>query len=256
MPLNSTRESLTMADNDAIPAKSKLVDDSDMDEEPAPKRAKTVEEPRDAAERPAAKPKSAAKNDDMSWICGECKEADCMMQPSCSEFIICDGRCERIFHYPCAGLSELPHSDEDWICKDCTSLQHQCAICHDYGKDNEEVFRCKKDKCGLFFHESCLELQDVEVTMVSATKTTSDTENGTNPEAVTVPVFTCPAHNCWTCIQHDMLKNEQEKQKAEKQASATNGQKKTKKKRKKKQPTIFQKKTETRLYVSQGMQCR
>lgn len=259
------RNSERMPHNDTMAIDPNLPDDSAMTEEPALKRAKieasAIENPKEATEEidPAAKTKSPAKtkrdsnNDDMSWICGECKEADCMMQPSCSDFLICDGQCERVFHYPCAGLSELPDADDDWVCKDCTRQNHQCAICHDYGKDNEEVFRCKKDQCGLFFHESCLELQDVQVTMVpTQTKVNlAEPENDMHIELSTVPVFTCPAHHCWTCTQDDMI--QKEKDLASKQALATNGQKKSKKKRSKKQHTIFKQKTETRLYVSRCM---
>eukprot|EP00980_Cylindrotheca_fusiformis_P003840 scaffold858_cov123-Cylindrotheca_fusiformis.AAC.16 len=245
-----------MKDDDTILATPKMADQV-MENEPARKRFKTEEsvkgEQSEEAETSVTKTKSRAKtkskshDHDMSWICGECKEADCMMDPSCSEFLICDGQCERVFHYPCAGLSKLPDSDEDWICKDCTRQQHQCAICHDYGKDNEDVFRCKKEKCGLFFHESCLQLQDVDVTMVPASATSSvSSENDGNLEPCSVPVFTCPAHHCWTCTQDDMIEKEKEKRKME--ASATNGQKKRKKKRKKKQVTIFKQKTESRLY--------
>ena len=210
--------------------------------------------------------------DDMQWICGECKEAECLIRPDTSEFLICDGQCERVFHYPCAGLNELPSADEDWICKDCASKRHQCALCQEYGNDNEDVFLCSKDKCGLFFHLSCLELEGgVEVKMVPkeepatsapATPTTiatsDDSSNNDDEEmeggttTTLKPVFTCPAHNCWTCTQNDMIEKERSKAEAErKQAAAeNNGKKKKAKRKKKKGSTIFQQKTETRLYVS------
>ena len=46
--------------------------------------------------------------DDMAWICAECKEAECMMQPDADQFFLCDRQCYIVFHYPCAGLAELP----------------------------------------------------------------------------------------------------------------------------------------------------
>ena len=208
--------------------------------------------------------------DDMAWICAECKEADYMVQPSLGEeFLICDGNCHRIFHYPCAGLSELPKSDQDWVCKDCSNQQHQCAFCHEYGNDDEDVFLCPKPKCGLFFHESCLAMQNVEVKTTAAavvqqhstTHSSSESRNGDNADdemgainnstgATTqdarsnAPVFICPAHNCWTCTQKDA------KEVAEKEEK--NNAKTLKKKKKKKAQSIFQCKTEHRLFVSSG----
>lgn len=219
---------------------------------------------------PKKKKKKSVNDDDMQWICGECKEAECMIRPDTSEFLICDGRCERVFHYPCAGLNELPPADEDWVCKDCANGRHQCALCQEYGNDDEDVFLCSKGGCGLFFHLSCLELEGVEVKMVPkedqatstpATPTTittsddsSNNDDGDAEGATTSnlkPVFTCPAHNCWTCTQNDMIQKERSKAEAERKAAAAeaNGKKK-KGKRKKKKSTIFQQKTETRLYVS------
>jgi hypothetical protein len=65
---------------------------------------------------------------------------------------------------------------------------------------------------------------------------TSSTTDATN-----VPDFTCPAHSCWTCTQK-AAKEEEEKEESNKP--------KTKKKKKKKKQSIFQCKTETRLFVS------
>jgi hypothetical protein len=97
------------------------------------------------------------------WICSECKEAECMMKPEADTLLICEGACRRLFHYPCAGLAELPAEEEKYVCADCTGNKHACSICHHYGIDNEDVFCCSKDGCGLFFHESCLSMQNVEV---------------------------------------------------------------------------------------------
>ena len=215
------------------------------DQEPETKRAKYVEaivgKDEEAVCKPTTTTSTEIDKDDMDWICCECKEAECMMDPSADQFLICDGKCERIFHYPCAGLSALPTSDDDWLCKDCIKKEHQCAICHEYGKDDEDVFLCKKEGCGLFFHESCLEMQDVEVAHEDFHK-----DNG---EIVSVPVFTCNAHSCWTCTQNDMILKEKEEEEATALQNEANGQKK-KGKKSKKRKSIFQCKTESRIYVS------
>ena len=41
-----------------------------------------------------------------------------MMKTDAEQLLICEGTCRRLFHYPCAGLSQLPDQDEKYICKD------------------------------------------------------------------------------------------------------------------------------------------
>lgn len=213
------------------------------------------------SEKTPAKAKQVNANEfDAAWICTECKEAECIIQPSADDFLICDGKCNRLFHYPCAGLTELPDSDEDWLCKDCTNQQHQCSLCQEYGKDDEDVFLCRKDKCGLYFHESCLSMHNVEIIMIKheKPKTTAETISETaSPikqepndgeldlaEIIYTPIFTCPAHCCWTCTQ-DIPQEE------EKEGGATESKKKRgKKKTKSPFELAFQSKTENRLFVS------
>lgn len=179
--------------------------------------------------------------DDMNWTCALCKEAECLMEPNADQFLICDGVCRRVFHYPCAGLSQIPDSDEDWICKDCTQSRHQCAFCQEYGQDHVDVFPCRKDTCGLFFHESCLEWNNVPVKMERPMSEADKTAS-----SIGVPIFTCPAHHCWTCTQEDALKKEQEEADAKKKE----GGKKVKRSKKK---SIYICKTEGRLYVSSSV---
>lgn len=228
---------------------------------------------------------SKSDSDDMNWVCADCKEAECMLDPSAEHFLLCDGLCHRVFHYPCAGLSSIPDSDEDWICRDCTQGRHQCAFCHQYGKDNVDVFPCRRDSCGLFFHEACLALNNVEVKMeskcasVASGSGTATTANTTPPVsgppsvieadddallgdetlaanvadvAVTsVPIFTCPAHTCWTCTQKDALQQDLQSQAAEQQQKGSNkGGKRNKRGGRKTKQSIYQCKTEGRLFVS------
>lgn len=214
--------------------------------------------------------------EDMAWICAECKEADCGLvtkqQATCDgssdpkeessapgdSFLICDGSCRRIFHVPCAGLSHVPDSDDDWLCKDCTRKEHACGFCGQYGKDNEDVFPCQDDVCGLFFHESCLQTHHVEyeyrkrdddkrsVDLLSGSSVEDDLEEEQDAE---IPVFTCPAHDCWTCTQRDMIRLEKEEEEAKRRQ---NGNKKNK--RKKRNQSIFQSKP-GRLFVSSWRIC-
>jgi hypothetical protein len=185
---------------------------------------------------------------DQVWICVECKEAECMMKPEAQELLICEGPCLRAFHYPCAGLSQLPAEDEQFVCTDCTNRKHICAICQNYGLDDEDVFKCNKKECGLFFHESCLSMRNVEVEMVPVddTKKSPDkSDEGSGSSMNQRPRFLCPAHNCWTCEQNDM--KEQERQAAENETKQLT--KKDSKAKKKKVQSVLQSKKGT-LYVS------
>lgn len=166
------------------------------------------------------------------WICSECKEAECMMKPEADKLLICEGACRRLFHYPCAGLSELPAEDESYVCGDCQSDKHPCSFCHCYGVDNEDVFLCSKDGCGLFFHESCLSMQNVEVERSRVEETESPSEDVGVGESDDAPAetcrFVCPAHSCWTCTQKDAKEQEHAgkgapKKKGRKKKSKGNG---------------------------------
>ena len=212
--------------------------------------------------------------EDMAWICADCKEAECGLVTSQSSeqngsegdysFLICDGPCHRIFHVPCAGLNQLPPSDEDWFCKDCLRQEHACAYCQLPGVDNVDVFPCQDELCGLFFHEACLETHQVEYSYqkvppspaVGNDKPPSttidkadndeykDNDDDDEDEIIQLPIFTCPAHHCWTCTQKDMVQLEKDED-ARAQKESYNRSKK----RKKKKQSIFQSKN-GRLYVS------
>ena len=205
------------------------------------------------------KPKQTAEDkEDMSWICAECKEAECGLvgADGSADFLICDGPCKRIFHIPCAGLTKAPSTDDDWLCQDCSRKEHACAYCSEYGKDFVDVFPCQDHQCGLFFHEACLRLHDVEYKYASSTSRLprsegKATENSSDEEddEPRIPIFTCHAHRCWTCTQKDMI--QLEKEEAKEQQKSKTGNKKGKKSRKKgkKNTSIFKCKP-GRLYVS------
>lgn len=204
--------------------------------------------------------KDEADKEDMAWICAECKEAECGLVGADDEdvsgkFLICDGPCQRIFHIPCAGLTKAPAGDDDWLCQDCSRKEHACAYCSEYGQDYVDVFPCKDDSCGLFFHEACLRLHDVDYkyapSPISSSKEkeagsdhSSDDDEDEQDEGSKIPVFTCHAHQCWCCTQKDMIQLE----KNERALQQKNNNKKSRKKRKK-NTSIFQSKP-GRLYVS------
>ncbi len=121
----------------------------------------------------------AKKKDDASleliWICVECKEAECVTHRD-SPLLVCEGPCKRPFHYPCAGLACVPPVDEQWVCSDCLSGRHMCCVCNQYGDDGADVHKCDRRDCGLFYHEACLSMFDVDVQVV----TSFSTNNGNN----------------------------------------------------------------------------
>jgi SET domain len=155
---------------------------------------------------------SRAKQDeilDMSWICAACGQAECAMDCE-ADLLVCEGPCRRLFHGPCAGLAQLP--EDDWQCQDCLDGRHLCGFCQDYGTDQVDVFKCQKPECGRFFHEACLEMQNIamkRIVTATAVVTNSSSDNNQEPqedealEGTTKSSlrFTCPAHWCWTCTQ-------------------------------------------------------
>lgn len=120
----------------------------------------------------------SAEDDYVSWICAECREAEYNSNPEIP-LLICEGSCNRAFHYPCAGLKKLPSSDKKWICNDCKQKKHPCHICTLHDADDELVY-CSVSNCGLYYHASCL-----------STEYGIDVEDGKK--------FRCPAHECWCC---------------------------------------------------------
>ncbi|GKY94692.1 hypothetical protein MPSEU_000434700 [Mayamaea pseudoterrestris] len=145
---------------------------------------------------------------DKEWICAECKEAECALaqDDDAEKLLLCEGPCRRLFHYPCANLQRLPADDEPFHCLDCSSSRHRCAICQDYGNDGIDVFKCRRENCGYFFHEGCLAIRSIDFTYTnngkSLDETSEDAMDDNRSLAIDVPVFECPAHYCWTC-RHD-----------------------------------------------------
>jgi hypothetical protein len=228
------------------------------------------------------KTKQTTKKDsaglELTWICTECREAECATQPD-SPLLVCEGQCSRPFHYPCAGLASLPPAEQEWWCNDCTEKRHQCASCHEYGTDQVDLYKCEKQNCGLFFHESCLNMYDVDIRVTeirekvgnhgsgpgssgSGNTSTSD-EDGEQTDVetdgshvLTVPKFVCPAHHCWTCsggVPPRMEEDENgESNNIDKKEEGQSRKKKGKKGKQKKKESLFTSFMEKkeRLFVS------
>jgi hypothetical protein len=188
-----------------------------------------------------------------SWICAECKEAECLIKPEAEQLIVCEGPCHRLFHYPCANLTELPAEDVDFYCQECNSKRHRCAFCQDSGEDDIDVFRCCRPNCGLFFHEACLVMQNIDVNSVSSASEKASVVGSESQlmaetpedEERPLPQFTCPAHSCWTCTQENAIKEEQ-KYREMKVTLSTSG----KKRAKRTNVSCFDQKTEHIMVVS------
>jgi len=174
-----------------------------------------------------------------------------MMHRDADQLLICEGSCRRLFHYPCAGLSKPPAEEESYICQDCRKGSHVCALCQNYGTDNEDVFPCCATKCGLYYHEACLQLRDVEIRLVptvippSTSSSSSSSLSSTGPddgndETKSVPhsdavgthwlrrEFKCPAHCCWTCTQKDLVEKERKETAESRKGGKKKGRKKSK----------------------------
>ena len=166
--------------------------------EPNSKQKQKQKTPEKAAKKSKKQEESASLA--LTWICTECREAECATHPD-SPLLVCEGPCMRPFHYPCAGLTSLPPDDEEWWCNDCVEKRHPCGSCNQYGTDGVDVFKCDKLNCGMFFHESCLNMYDVDIEIIE-TRVNGDGDgdgDGDGSYIVTTPKFTCPAHHCWTC---------------------------------------------------------
>ena len=156
-----------------------------------------------------------------------------MMHPDADQLLICEGSCRRLFHYPCAGLAKPPAEEEAYICQDCRNKRHLCSLCQIYGTDYEDVFPCCASKCGLFFHEGCLLMREVEVKLVPIASNgdarPSDEHDDEGKLASTFRrEFRCPAHYCWTCCQKDLVEKEKKQAAELRSAEKKKGRRKSK----------------------------
>ena len=155
----------------------------------------------DTTIQPTCTKKEEDKEDtnlEFTWICTECREAECF-EDADAPLLLCDGKCNRPFHPPCANLTSVPSDDAPWLCGDCKEGRHQCTVCKEYGKDDVDVFCCDVKGCGLFFHENCLSMYNVFPEVVEVVG--GENENNEDGLEASPPKikFRCPAHECWTC---------------------------------------------------------
>ena len=111
-----------------------------------------------------------------------------------------------------------------------------------------EVFCCDKDDCGLFFHESCLSMQNVEITFTEDNAAATSDEQDGDGELVNSGKahFICPAHSCWACTEDIIPVDEAEE--SEKPTKKKKG--KGRKKKNNKVSSSFATKRDPNLYVS------
>lgn len=197
-----------------------------------------------AATKPKQKKSSRPNILDFTWICTECNEAECDADPD-AELMLCEGGCHRPFHYPCANLSSAPPADQDWVCEDCQKSRHRCVLCDEYGADNVDVFCCDKEDCGLFFHESCLSMQNVEIQFTEEKAAASDEDVDGELVNSGKPHFICAAHTCWACTE-DIIPADEEEEKQ----TAVKKKKGKGRKKKNKVSSSFAMKRDANLYVS------
>jgi hypothetical protein len=177
-------------------------------------------QPKNPPPPPPKAKKTKKENDeekdlDFIWICTECREAECIDDPN-APLIMCDGKCNRPFHPPCANLLALPPEDVPWLCGDCLQNRHQCTVCKEYGEDDVDVFCCDVKGCGLFYHQNCLDVYNVQVDIVDEEVVVKGGECSServgeeekkddgmdvdmSTKIISRPKFKCPAHQCWTC---------------------------------------------------------
>lgn len=258
------RRSSSRTPNNVTPSTDTNANSSSNQESAPAKKKSKLESSAISKENSSRKKKPSKKEQDLldqAWICAACKEAECAMDPDADQFIVCDGPCRRLYHLPCAGLAQLPSEDTFWKCHDCLHKKHICGYCQEYGQDNTDVFKCQKTECGMFFHESCLQMQNIVIQYhdSGASGAADKTADSPSPEDEVenkpkILKFTCPCHWCWTCTQEDLKMEANAQQDG--QSNNTSKKKKTKGRRGNKsnnKNNAFACKKETRLF--QCLEC-
>ncbi|KAJ1265236.1 hypothetical protein BS78_08G063700 [Paspalum vaginatum] len=113
-----------------------------------------------------SKKKYKARPDDGDDVCAICDDG--------GYITCCDGGCLRSFHLteehgkgskcPSLGISsekaKMIIDKKAFICKNCKYKQHQCFACGLLGfsdlSSGAEVFQCKDNSCGHFYHPKCV----------------------------------------------------------------------------------------------------
>merc|ERR1712146_18052 len=85
---------------------------------------------------------------------------------------------------------------ELYFCPDCKKGVHSCTICNKSGKDNVDVFKCRKITCGRFYHRQCLTKDDL---FRFRDKNGRPTRDRANVVTNSNPSFICPNHTCRYC---------------------------------------------------------
>uniref|UniRef100_A0ACD5Y6C7 Uncharacterized protein n=1 Tax=Avena sativa TaxID=4498 RepID=A0ACD5Y6C7_AVESA len=140
------------------------------------------------------------------------KRGACALCDDGGDLICCDGGCRRSFH-PTKEHGEdsmcttLGLTEEQWqthvalgdkavyICKNCKHKQHQCFACGMLGSSDltsaPEIFQCKHQRCGHFYHPNCVAKLLYPDSKNEATLFEQDVAAGL--------AFHCPVHKCNLC---------------------------------------------------------
>jgi hypothetical protein len=107
------------------------------------------------------------------------------------------------------GLEAVPEGK--WVCEDCEKGRHPCAACGVVSEDDVEggVTKCRKGSCGLHYHESCLGMYNCRVD--EGARERQEERQQAGDDSYVPPIFTCPAHFCWTCGDLDLRKPKKKK---------------------------------------------
>lgn len=101
------------------------------------------------------------------------KEQLCLICEATGATLTCTGPCKMSFHLDCIGITQPPAA---FLCDECTTGAHPCLVC----KGTEDTQKCSMERCGTFYHMSCLKTLPLPIKEDS-------------------PI--CPLHFCLPCLQ-------------------------------------------------------
>ena len=93
--------------------------------------------------------------DHNDWLCSGCLQFTSPSEIATGNpgtLLMCDGPCLRSWHMECLDMETAPEGD--WLCPDCSSEMHPCAVCGDVSKVDTigGVIKCSVPHCPYFFH--------------------------------------------------------------------------------------------------------
>ena len=144
-------------------------------------------------------PEDDAVPDHNDWLCSGCLQFTSPSEIATGNpgtLLMCDGPCLRSWHMECLDMETAPEGD--WLCPDCSSQTHPCAVCGDVSKVDTigGVIKCSVPHCPYFFHGSCVLSNPLGFTI---SRHEPEVEENDEPAQATLR-FRCNAHSCETCV--------------------------------------------------------